>query len=359
LQRAVICPSIIDNQSREVLPEAEPIKNVEYYRGPWRRDPAEPRYIGLTAAQFDIAILGAIILAALAVWLFIFNGETTARDYLGLEKSLSGGVSQQPAPSAAEQPATSADQPAPAEQPAPAAAAPPAEPTINDFLVSSAQALDGVQSFRARFQMTMRMNGESVNSGGDMVFQAPNKMHMTMNADGQTFEMLARLPTMYIRIPHEGWYAFDGEAMGFSPQALSDYMNNRGLFDAEAEARLLRGIVQLPDEQIDGVAYDHFQGTLDAKNLFQAVGPDLIDSSAADLRSVSGPVNVDLLLDKDTHLPRRHTVTMDLDFNGTPISMDLRMAFLEFNGSVSVPDAPEDARPFNSLATGNPPSQTD
>jgi hypothetical protein len=358
LRRLEICPPIIDNQSRGSLPEAVPIKNLEYYHGPWRRDPAEPRYIGLTAAQFDIAVLGAIILAALAAWLFVFNGETTARNYLGLEKSLSGAVTQQPAPPAAEQPAPSAERPAPAE-PAPAAAAPPAQPTINDFLASSAQALDGVQSFRARFQMTMRMNGESVNSGGDMVFQAPDKMHMTMNAGGQTFEMLARLPAMYIRIPHEGWYAFEGDAMGFSPRAVNDYMNNRGLFDAEVGARLLGGIVQLPDEEIDGVAFDHFQGTLDFQNLLQAVGRDLIDPSAADLRSVSGPVNVDLLLDKDTHLPRRHTVTMDLDVNGTPMSMDLRMAFLEFNGSVAVPDAPDDARPFNSLPTSNPPNQTD
>ena len=317
--------------------------------------------MGLTAAQFDIAVLGLIAAATLAVWLLVFSGTTTVRDYLGLERSPTVAVSQQPAPPAAaeQQPAAAQAAPVAAAERPPAAAAPPAEPTLNDFLTSSAQALSDIQSFRGRFQMTMSMNGESVNSGGDMVFQTPDKMHMTMNIGGQTYEMLALLPDMYIRVPHQGWYALDGQTFGVSPEVLGEYMNNRGLFDYQAEAETLTGVVQLPDEEIDGVAYAHFQGTLDFQTLQQAVGPDLIDPSVAGLDNISGPVRVDLLLDKTTHLPRRHTVSMDLDADGTTISMDMRMAFTEYNGSVTIPEAPEDARPFDSLATDSPPPQID
>ena len=347
-------------QSRENS-GANRIKNVDDYTGRWSREPVEPRYLGLTAAQFDVAVLGLIAAAALAAWLFVFNGTTTARDYLGLEKSPIVAVSEQAAPPAdtGQQPAAAPAAPvAIAEQP-PAEAAPPAEPTLNDVIASSAQALNDVQSFRGRFQMTVSMNGESVNSGGDMLFQAPDKMHMTMNIGGQTYEMLALLSDMYIRVPHQGWYALDGQTLGFSPDVLSEYMNNRGLFDYQAEAETLTGIVQVPDEEIDGVAYAHFQGTLDFETLQQAVGPDLVDPSVAGIENVSGPVHVDILLDKTTHLPRRHTVTMDLAASGTTISMDLRMAFTEYNGSVTIPDAPEDARPFDTLATNNPPPQID
>lgn len=321
--------------------------------------------MGLTAAQFDLAVLGLIAATALAVWLLVFSGTTTARDYLGLESSPPVVVSQQPAPQAAteqqpaeRQPAAQAAPVAVAEQP-PAAAAPPAEPTLNDLLASSARALNDVQSFRGRFQMTLSMNGESVNSGGDMLFQAPDKMHMTMNIGGQTYEMLALLPDMYIRVPHQGWYALDGQTLGFSPEVLGEYMNNRGLFDYKAEAETLTGVVQVPDEEIDGVAYAHFQGTLDFETLQQAIGPDLIDPSVAGLENISGPVHVDILLDKTTHLPRRHTVTMDLNANGTTISMDMRMAFTEYNASVTIPEAPEDARSFDTPATENPPPQID
>ncbi|MGH2670111.1 MAG: hypothetical protein ACRDH5_13530, partial [bacterium] len=219
--------------------------------------------------------------------------------------------------------------------------------------------LNDVQSFRARFQMTMSMNGESVDSGGDMVFQAPDKMHITMNIDGQTFEMLALLPNMYISVPRQGWYVLDGQTLGFSPEVLGEYMNNRGIFDYQAEAAMLGGVVQMPDEEIDGVAYAHFQGTLDFETVQQAVGPDLIDPSVAGVENVSGPVHVDILLDKTTHLPRRHTLTMDLNASGTAISMDMRMAFLEYNGAVTIPDAPENARSFDSLTTDNPPPQID
>jgi hypothetical protein len=338
---------------------ANRIKNTDYYTGPWSREPVEPRYLGLTAVQFDIAVLALIAAAALAVWLFVFGGTTTARDYLGVETAPTVAVSQQVAPTdaTAQQPADAAA-PVPVEQ-SPAVAAPPAEPTLNDLIASSAQALDDVQSFRGRFQMTMAMNGESVNSGGDMLFQAPDKMHMTMNIGGQTYEMLALLPNMYLNVPHQGWYALDGQTLGFSPEVLSEYMNNRGLFDYQAEAETLSGVAQLPDEEIDGVLYAHFQGTLDFKTLQQAVGPDLLDPTVGGLENISGPVQVDILLDKTTHLPRRHTVTMDLNANGTTISMDMRMAFTEYNGSVTIPDAPEDARPFDTLATDNPPPQID
>ena len=349
-------------QSRENS-GANRIKNVDYYTGRWSREPVEPRYLGLTAVQFDVAVLGLIAAAALAIWLFVFSGTTTARDYLGLEKSPTVAVSQQAAPPADighQQPAAGAPA-APvlaAEQP-PAAAAPPAELTLNDLIASSAWALNDVQSFRGRFQMTMSMNGESVNSGGDMLFQAPDKMHMTMNIGGQTYELLALLPDMYIRVPHQGWYALDGQTLGFSPEVLSEYMNNRGLFDYQAEAETLSGVTQLPDEEIDGVLYAHFQGTLDFQTLQQGIGPDLIDPSVAGVGNVSGPVHVDILLDKTTHLPRRHTVTMDFNANGTIISMDVRMAFTEYNGSVIIPDAPEDARSFDALAADNPPPQID
>jgi hypothetical protein len=184
-------------------------------------------------------------------------------------------------------------------------------------------------------------------------------MHMTMNIGGQTYEMLALLPDMYIRVPNQGWYALDGQTLGFSPDVLSEYMNNRGLFDYQAEAETIAGVVQLPDEDIDGVPYAHFQGTLDFKTLQQAVGPDLIDPYVAELQNVSGLIHVDILLDNATHLPRRHTVTMDLNANGTTISMDMRMAFTEYNGSVTIPDAPEDAQPFDALASDNPPPQID
>jgi hypothetical protein len=184
-------------------------------------------------------------------------------------------------------------------------------------------------------------------------------MYMTMNIGGQTFEMLALLPRMYIRVPHQGWYVLDGQAMGFSAQVLEEYLNNRGIFDFEAEARILAGVVQLPNEEIEGVAYQHFQGTFDFQTLLSTLPPHLIDPSVASLDTVTGPVQVDLLLDETTHLPRRHTVTMDLNANGVPVSMDMRMAVIEYNGSVTIPEAPADARPFDDLASANATPQID
>ena len=338
------------------------IKATNYYTEPWSRQRGEPRFMGLTALQFDIAVLVSIAGTALAIWLFVFSGTTTARDFIGLEKSPQVAVSQQPAPAA---PAPEAAAAPPADVAPPADAAPPpvvaAAPVISpaqQMLFDSANALaNDVQSFRGRFQVNMNIDGQQVNSGGDMTFQAPDKMHMTMNIGGQTFEMLALLPNMYIRIPTEGWYYLSGEALGFSPEVLGNYMNNRGLFDYDAQAAMLSGVTHAPDEYIDDVAYNHFQGTLDFQSLLGALPPDLLDpSTTAAVQAASGPVTIDILLDKTTNLPRRQTVSMELDVNGTSMSMDMRMAVTEYNGEVNIPGAPEDARPLESLRPATAPT---
>jgi hypothetical protein len=351
--------------------ERKPIKRLDYYggyRGEWRREPTEPRYLGLTAAQFDIAVLVLIVGAAVAVWLFVFSGTTTARDLLGLEESSSTAVSvpAAPPPPAAPPVADPAVAP-PAEAvppveaaPAPAPAPAPVLSAEQQLLAASAEAFANVESFRGRFQVAFTADGENVNSGGDIVFQAPDRMHMTMNIGGQTFDMLARGSNMYLRVPHQGWYVLGGAALGFSPEALNGYVSNRGLFDYDAQTAGLLGITQLPDEEIDGGSYLHYRGTIDFRNLSSALPSSILDPSVAQsVRTVSGPVQVDLWLDKETRLPRRHTISMNLDMNGQPVTMDMRMAFTEYNGDVTIPDAPDDARPFDALAAANPPAQTD
>jgi hypothetical protein len=341
------------------------------YSGQWTPHANEPRFFGLTAAQFDVAVLGLIVTTALSVWLFVFNGTTTAREFLGLDQSPPTAIVAPPSALATPQPvaepaaAPAAEVAPPAEAALPVEAAPAAPPAAvlspeQQVVLASAEALAGVQSFRGRFQVSMTADGQSVNSGGDIVFQAPDGMHMTMNMGGQTFEMLALLPNMYIRVPHQGWYVLSGEALGFSPASLNGYIENRGLFDYEAQAHALAGIVQLPDEEIDGAPYLHYRANHDFQALRPALPSDLFNPSVnAQLQSVTGPVQVDLWLDKETKLPRRHTVMMELQAGGQTITMDMRMAISEYNGDVAIPEAPADARPFDALLEADPPAQID
>jgi hypothetical protein len=316
--------------------------------------------MGLTAFQFDVAVLVTIAGAALAVWLFAFGGTATSRDFIGLDTPSQSAVSAPVAPATMEQVPEAASAPPAEAAPPPVVAPAPVLSPEQELVMESARALaNDVQSFRGRFQMNISLDGQRVNSGGDMVFQAPDKMHMTMNISGQTFEMLALLPDMYMRVPGQGWYVLNGQALGFSPDVLSEYMNNRGLFDYEAQAAVLTGIVQAPDETIDGVPYLRLQGTLDFQTLLAALPPGVVDTSAPGVVTMSGPVQMDILLDKATHLPRRQTVSMDLDVNGSTMSMDMRMAITEYNGEVIIPDAPDDARPLESLRAPADPPQID
>jgi predicted RNase H-like HicB family nuclease len=231
----------------------------------------------------------------------------------------------------------------------------PSEPLVSSdpvaVLSASAESFgQAVESFRGEFETTMTMGDFYVGMRGDMAFQGPDRMHMTMDVGGDTMEFLMVLPDFYIRVPGEGWYVLNGDAFGFDPAVLQEYMDNRGLVDYSTMADELDGLTRLPDEEIDGVTYLHYQGDLDVAELAQEVPGGLFDPGAIEqAEELLQAVGVEIWLEKDTYLPYQIDMGMTVSDGEMSIDMDMSMKFFDYNQPVDIPLPPADAEPFGAI----------
>src|SRR3989304_10251221 len=96
--------------------------------------PPQQTYFGLTATQFNVAVLGVIGAGALAIGLFFFGGASAMQDlFSGDDKASpeSAAVVQTATPTATAVPSTATPPPTPASSPPPAPSPTPA-PDIDD-----------------------------------------------------------------------------------------------------------------------------------------------------------------------------------------------------------------------------------
>jgi hypothetical protein len=239
--------------------------------------------------------------------------------------------------------------------PATQANLPTAEPLVlasSDVLRFSAERSRQIESSRGTFQAKFWMGGSSLGMTGAYVFQAPDKMYMTIDMFGQTEELLLLLPDFYIRIPNQGWFVVNGTAAGINWNAFKKYVEQRGPVDYSALTQQLQDLTQLPDEVLDGVPYLHYRGQLDMSKAINDLPSGLIDPSV--LARVSGtlkPIDVEVWLDKKTYLPHRTDMNMQFSASADTPSISMQMSMLSegFNEPVSIPAPPADAKPISSL----------
>jgi hypothetical protein len=114
------------------------------------------------------------------------------------------------------------------------------------------------------------------------------------------------------------------------------------------------------EEQIDGKAYRHYRIQSDLARLMDALagafGDEVTDESMLPAGGFSGPVLSDIWLDSETLLPYR--LTAEGSFSGGSTGdglptgeMEFKMAIVlaEYNGYVTMPEPPADARPLSEL----------
>jgi hypothetical protein len=227
-----------------------------------------------------------------------------------------------------------------------------------DALIVSSEKQEEIESYRGTFEMSFGSGGLSFGMSGDYVYEAPDKMYMTMEMFGEEIEMLVILPDMYMKLPGEGWVVFSlddaGADLGIDFQGLLDYAEQRGPVDYSSIVDGLEDVVLIGDETIDGVAYEHYRGTLDFASLMEDVPADILDPELFDMASdvVSG-LTVEVWLEAETQLPYRTVMSMDM--GGLPdvdetITMTITTTSVDYNEPVDIPDAPTDARPISDLA---------
>ena len=212
----------------------------------------------------------------------------------------------------------------------------------------AAQSTSDVSSFEGDFEMTFDMDGMSMSIDGEMAFQAPSTMYMTMGMFGEEFEMLMVLPDVYMNMPGQGWVRLDASAVpGFNVDQFTEWMENRGALDLEQLADHLEDMERVGEDRIDGETYAHYSGEFDMEALAQDAPAGVFDAEVMEqVIDAVDSVEFEIWIDESTGLPRRmqYGFAMDLPQGGG--DMRFRMDFDAYNGDVYIPDVPEDAAPF-------------
>jgi hypothetical protein len=298
-------------------------------RDPWR-EPKEPqRYMGMSAPAFDALVLGVLACIAIAVWVFVF-GAWMPSGSDKLDPLVKVGL-RDDAPVAAVFQASGGD-------------------LKQVFSASSRSFSEEVTSFRGEADVYISCGGIDFSVDMDYAFEAPGRMYMNMGLPFGRSEVLMELPNFYVRPQGHDWYVVTGDAAGINPQAFQALIDQRGVVDYSAQAALLDGLTQLPDAVIEGESFFRYRGQMEFTKALEQLPPGLVDPSLVEqLARASGPIQVDTWLDKETTLPRRVSVEMDLTVEGIRTAMKLRMDFVDYNQPMNIPEAPAEARPITEL----------
>jgi len=222
----------------------------------------------------------------------------------------------------------------------------------SDALAASADHFSqDVSSMTGKFTMKFSSGGSSEEMQGNYSFQSPDHMHMTMEFLGNKLEMLMLPPDFYLYLPQGGWYKIDSNGLGINFDALKKYAASRGPMDYSAIAKQIKGISQLPDEEIDGKSYFHYGGDVDFSTLADQLPSGVVDPSALETaKQAIGTVRTDTWVDKDSYLPRRFNMGFDFNSNGgADFRMDMSMDVLQYNLPVDIPAAPSNAHSLSEL----------
>ncbi len=232
--------------------------------------------------------------------------------------------------------------------PASAIERPAGSGSAGEVLGEAALRAQDIDSLRGEFEMLMNLGGEEVSITGEMAFQAPDSMYLTMEFEGETMEMLVLAPDVYVNVPGEGWQHGSVEDLGADFEDFQSWFDNRSLLDLDELAGALDGIEDLGTDEIDGESYDHFGGQLDLGALSGALpGGTFDDETFGDLGDAIEDASFEFWIDGDSGLLRRLTLHLEMTapFLG-PVEVGMTMDFLDYNGAVDIPEPPADAAPL-------------
>jgi hypothetical protein len=222
---------------------------------------------------------------------------------------------------------------------------------------------EDVQSVRVEMVFAMSAGDFEMDVTAEMAFQAPDKMHMTMDlAELGSVEMLMLGTDMYMEIPGQGWVVLSMEDLmgdmgiedlGADSGSLDDAFSEHSFVDYQEIVESLGGDVQdLGDETVDGKVYRHYRTSLDFSDLAAAFSDAFSAAEELNLDEISGPMTFDIWVDVDTFLPYKFVMDGEFAFEGETMVFDATLLFTDYNEPVDIPAPPEDAVSFGEMFSG-------
>lgn len=240
-------------------------------------------------------------------------------------------------------------------------------PTVA-LAASSERFKQNVESLQADFTFTMAAGGFSMGGNGDFAYKSPDQLYMKMNLTGAAgagidfsqfgaFELLVLGDRIYMHVPFvsQDWAVASLGDFGADAEKFKEMLAGHSPFDYQGLVKKLGGQVEnLGQEPADGHSYQHYRVTVDVANVMDALSDAFGSSGTVDASSIrsggfSGPITMEMWVDTDTLLPHKLTAAGAFDVKAQHATFAMTMNFREYNGTVKLPDAPQDAKPFKDL----------
>lgn len=201
-----------------------------------------------------------------------------------------------------------------------------------------------VQTLTAAFQIVIDSRAGAEYFSGRIQLDGPDRMYMVMEHQGESLEILAVMPDMFVRYQNADWARIDIPAPSVDPETFVEYHEDRGIIDLDYLAGYIEDNQRLADDAIDGRTFEHYWGGFDYADVISGIDEEVILScpGLASLANSTGDVRVEAWIDPETRLPRRLTVDMDINVPALNnyIGIKTTTEFLEYNGPVSIPEPP-------------------
>src|SRR5436309_5246235 len=232
-----------------------------------------------------------------------------------------------------------------------------------EALGKSAEELKGeVQSVHGDFSFKMAAGQFDVSASGDFAYQAPDRMHMTMDLSTGglaelsglgRLEMLLFGDQLYMHTDATGWVRGSLADLGADSEQLKSLMSEHAPFDYSSLVKDAADVHNLGDEQIGGVKYTHLRVKIDLQEALKSL--EGLGNNVP--FSASERLTMDFWVDPHTLLPRKLVANGSLDLGDVPgvsgpLTLEIVMNFREYNGSVEIPSPPADAKPFQDAFGG-------
>lgn len=245
---------------------------------------------------------------------------------------------------------------------------------IPGVIAQSVQTFEGdsVTSMAGDVQFEFAMGSLSMGGTADFAVAGADQFYMTMEfegGDGQslidlselgTFEVLARDGKVYINMAMlGGWIALTPEDLGGDYAGLQELLSEGALLDYSGLVEQLAAggqVEHVGQEEIDGTNTVHYRVSGDLQSLIGAFSGALSatgDNAFAQQilgSTLAGPVTIDLWLGTEDLLPYKLAASAEIvaGAEGT-MALSLMANLGDYNESVSVPEAPAEAKTFTEL----------
>ena len=252
------------------------------------------------------------------------------------------------------------------------------KPAEADLLVSNpSEALgasagkfeDEVDSVEGEFILEMKIGDVEVGANGTFAYQAPDRVHMTMDIAGAgeelkdlgqfgQFEVLILGDDVYVKTSYTSWMSGSIDNFPGGADSLKALREGHSPFDYRSLVESLNAKVEnLGDTTVFGKTYSRLRITTDLVTLMKEVSGSSFGDNGLDptLLGVdfSSPVTMDILVDPGTLLPFTLEAKTKLDFGQESMDFAMKFKFFDYNGRVDIPEPPTDTKPFGQAFQGS------